>query len=435
MRILNFELNELCFDRIKNYVDQGKLPLFSGLLKENRVSQTVSGESYPYLEPWIQWPTLYTGLTYKQHEIYRLGDVVEKNLNNIWQVLESQGISVGAVSPMNAENRCKAPDFFLPDPWTSTKLVADQRVAALYRTLADLVNDNATRPPGVRVLTSVFLQSLPFLNIQVVLWGVKNLRYILRYKWAKAVALDVLLYAITANLAAKKGTEYVSLFLNAGAHIQHHHMYDSFVYQGPNRNPSWYSDARVNGDDPLLFVYEAYEFILRDSLRDESSKKIITTGLSQKPNEHAFFQYRLKDASMFIESICQGLNVSMRMSRDFLVNGDQNLLARVRDGLLDFTLQGSSIFEIEERESSLFVQIGYTGPIEGFKEVAHRGQPFDLRDMVSLVSIENALHQDIGYVVDVSDCLRMPEGRSGKLKLEKFQGILLESMTGESMSY
>ena len=61
----------------------------------------------------------------------------------------------------------------------------------------------------------------------------------------------------------------------------------------------------------------------------------------------------------------------------------------------------------------------------------HRGQPFDLSEMVSLVSIENALHQDVGYVVDVSDCLRMTQATNGELKLEKLQEILLESLTSQ----
>src|SRR3546814_4283540 len=62
-----------------------------------------------------------------------------------------------------------------------------------------------------------------------------------QYKWAKAAFLDRLLTDMTFSLMRKHRPDYVSLFLNAGAHIQHHHMYDSAIYPGNRSNPGWYS--------------------------------------------------------------------------------------------------------------------------------------------------------------------------------------------------
>lgn len=66
------------------------------------------------LEPWIQWVTAHTGLTFEQHNVFRLGDIADKDIPQIWEYLETNGISVGAVSPMNANNRVsKAVFLFL----------------------------------------------------------------------------------------------------------------------------------------------------------------------------------------------------------------------------------------------------------------------------------------------------------------------------------
>src|SRR3546814_10041375 len=77
------------------------------------LTQTVAEKAYPALEPWIQWPTVYTGKSFAEHGIFRLGDAVDRNHVQIWEYLESRGLKVAAVSPMNAANRCSNPAFFL----------------------------------------------------------------------------------------------------------------------------------------------------------------------------------------------------------------------------------------------------------------------------------------------------------------------------------
>ena len=113
-------LNELNLDLIRGYVDSGLLPNFEQLL-QNGVVETTSEQEYSHLEPWIQWVTVQTGLPYRDHQVFRLGDIVNRaDLNQIFEELENEGLSVGAVSPFNADNRLENPEFFIPDPWTQT---------------------------------------------------------------------------------------------------------------------------------------------------------------------------------------------------------------------------------------------------------------------------------------------------------------------------
>ena len=61
----------------------------------------------------------------------------------LFEELEAEGLSVGAVSPFNAENRLNNPSFFIPDPWTKTNPSGNWVVQALYQAVHQSVNDNA----------------------------------------------------------------------------------------------------------------------------------------------------------------------------------------------------------------------------------------------------------------------------------------------------
>ena len=137
-------LNELNFDFVKYYISKGELQNFKKLFETQPPIVSRSEKDYKLLEPWIQWVTIYTGLSYKEHGVFRLGDIVEKpELSQLFEELESKGINVGAVSPFNADNRLESPAFFVPDPWTVTKLSGSRLVGKVYKSIRQLVNDNA----------------------------------------------------------------------------------------------------------------------------------------------------------------------------------------------------------------------------------------------------------------------------------------------------
>ena len=109
MKLILLELNEINFDFVRKYISSGeKLPGFTKLL-EGKFIHTNSEEKYEYLEPWIQWVSVHTGKSFKDHKIFRLGDIVSSSEKQIFETLEEEGITVGAVSPMNARNNLKNP--------------------------------------------------------------------------------------------------------------------------------------------------------------------------------------------------------------------------------------------------------------------------------------------------------------------------------------
>lgn len=403
MQVLSLELNELNFHYIERFVDQGKLPAFARLFAAHQVRETDAGEVYPQLEPWIQWPTIYTGKTYSEHRLFRLGDVVYNDQPQIWDYLEQRGLKVGAISPMNASNRCVNPAFFLPDPWTQARIVADPRVAKLYGLLGSLVNDNATSDASLAKLASQILPlALPHMTATSLAGYFKILPMALKYKWARAAFLDRLLADVFVSLWKKTKPDFASLFLNAGAHIQHHHTYDSAAYDGDRTNPGWYSKAADTQDDPLLFIYRVYDSILSELVALKDTRVFISTGLSQVPNKREHYQYRIVDFDDFFATVgLKDATIRPRMSRDFLLEFPSAAAAAEARPALDRLRCGNApLLTIEDRGETLFCQVGYFGPPSGLSQVSIDGIAGDYSQAFSLVSIENAVHQATGYFVD-----------------------------------
>ena len=59
-------------------------------------------------------------------------------------------------------------------------------------------------------------------------------KFLDRMKCSWALLLDLILHDLHINLLSKNKTEFSSIFLNAGAHIQHHYFFNSKYYKNKN---------------------------------------------------------------------------------------------------------------------------------------------------------------------------------------------------------
>jgi len=82
--LLVVELNEVNFDFVRRYIARRELPTLSGLLARHGLVETSSETEYDHLEPWIQWVTAHTGKTFAEHGVFRLGDIIEHDIDQIW---------------------------------------------------------------------------------------------------------------------------------------------------------------------------------------------------------------------------------------------------------------------------------------------------------------------------------------------------------------
>jgi len=400
-------LNEVNFEYLKAYAAKGDLPNFARVFGDVPVINTSSEKAYHELEPWIQWVSIQTGKTYSEHGIFRLGDMVDADFDQIWEHLEQKyGITTAAVSPMNAANRLKKPAFFIPDPWTQTNVSGHWLIRKLSSAVANAVNENAT---GRSKLSTYFYVLLGLMRYSLFRHHLKSAVQVLkamRKHYQRAILLDTLLTDMFISEWKDKKPGFATLFLNGCAHIQHHYMFNSSCYTGKNRNPEWYLKP---GEDPLRAGYIAYDKILGQLMKLPNNPRILmATGLHQNPVEKPIFYWRLTDHKGFLSALGMTYrDVFPRMSRDFLVTFDNDKDAMAGEKLLKscHATDGQAMFgEIENRGNSLFITLTYPDDIkEGFMVKCGATLIPDFNEMVSFVAIKNGEHDGEGYFVDLAN--------------------------------
>ena len=201
------------------------------------------------------------------------------------------------------------------------------------------------------------------------------------------------------TLFKKKSADFSTLFLNAGAHIQHHYFLNSpFVGSSVLPNPSWYVGK---GYDPLLEMLKIYDDILVDILHVQDTEFIIATGLSQKACEQPEFYYRLKDHREFLKYFdVKFSDVVPRMTRDFLVSFDSVEEASVAEKQLSEIRVNNEIRffeEIDNRGKDIFVVLTYPSEITKNCKINGLGKQCPLTGLVTFVAIKNGVHQGKGF--------------------------------------
>ena len=396
------ELNEINFDLVRHYIKSGaELPVLKQLMAQG-VLTSLSEEVYEHLEPWIQWPSVHTGKTYNEHQVFRLGDAVNHQGSQIFEDIERRGYSVGNLSAMNAANRMEKPAFFIPDPWTNTPSDSSFVSRALAQAVSQTVNDNTGGKITAQSALNLGLASIALISPRRYFWFVRKLLWALRKPWRKAMFLDLALAEYFVSLVKRKKPEFSTLFLNAGAHIQHHYMLSSSVLTDTAfRNPDWYVEP---GADPLLEVYQQYDEILGRLMHLPNARYIIATGLSQKPYDKPVFYYRLAEHESFLDLLdIAYVSVEPRMTRDFLIRfADDAARDEAVEKLSALAIDGVALFgQLDKRPNEVFVTMDYPMEISSNTVLDANGflnASFKLADHVNFVAIKNGEHQGKGFV-------------------------------------
>lgn len=400
--LILLELNEINFDVVERYVaaDATRFPALKKLMAGVHI-RTSCEKQYEELEPWIQWASVHTGKTYAEHGVFRLGDMVGSKVPQIFEQMESAGLRVGAISAMNAENRLKQPAYFIPDPWTQTPTDGTWWSEALGQAVSQAVNDNAQARITPKSLLIVLFGLLRFARVA---HYPKYLSLVLesrRKPWLKVLLLDLLLHDVHWSMFKAKRPNFSTLFLNAGAHIQHHYFFNAEPLRkvSPNKNPSWYVPESA---DPLADVLSLYDLIVGEYFARTDADVVLATGLAQKPYDRVKFYYRLNTHADFLRGLGIAFrNVLPRMTRDFLIEFESMQQAQAaQDVLFGVRVVGNDepLFgEIDNRGNSLFVTLTYPQEITELTQYQVGDRKAALLPEVSFVAIKNGMHQEEGF--------------------------------------
>jgi hypothetical protein len=392
-------LNEIDFGLAKRYVTPLRLKNIGALL-DGKCSITQSESDYAKLEPWIQWVTVHTGLDATQHGVFRLGDIVHSPAPQIFETLEQCGLSVGNICAMNAANRMEKPAYFIPDPWTLTESDGSLWSRKLTIAFRQAVNDNArnrlTLGNMFWLLGGLIRFARPknypeYLHLALFSKG---------KPWRKALFLDLFLSDIHVSLHRRTKPDFASVFFNAGAHIQHHYMFNARHGRSDlPRNPEWYVGAN---DDPFAEMLRMYDRMLGSLMAHRDCDFIVATGLTQQPYDRIKYYYRLNEHARFLEQAgIRFASVTPRMTRDFLVEFESEASALQAQTDLSAIVAGPErkplFSEIDNRGNSLFVSLTYPDQISEATEVHIKETSQALLPLVSFVAIKNGMHNSTGY--------------------------------------
>ena len=395
MQLVLIELNEINFEYAKKYFDILKIDTIKNINKE--LIETESENSDEMLEPWIQWHSIHTGCTAKDHGVFRLGDAINSKKIQIFEELEANHLTVGSISAMNSINNLKNPSYFIPDPWTNTKSDDSFFSKIITLVLKDTVNNNASGKFSIKNYIYLIIIFLRFVRLKKYIIFFKFLFSSFLGKWRKALFLDLLIHEIHLNLLKSKKPNFSCVFFNAGAHIQHHYLLNSLANTTNIKNP----DKILNkNQDPFKEMLEVYDGILKDYFT-YSENIIIATGLTQSIVKKPHYYYRLINHNIFLQNLdINFLSIEPRMSRDFLIHfSDNNSRDKGYEKLKTIGMN-DQIFcgVLELKDKSIFTTLTYNKEIFKNDFINVGDVEYRIFDQVVFVALKNGHHQGNGFL-------------------------------------
>jgi len=284
--VILLEFNELSPLLMRRFMTEGKLLNFQRLHDESQVYITTASERPPFLEPWIQWVNVHSGLTYEDHKIFQLDEGHRLTVPRVWDVLSNEGFRIGICGSMNVRYEPPINGYVLPDPWST---LVEPYPAAL-KPYFSFVQKNVMEHTNERAPVSK-IECLQFARFMARsgLSGdtvTATLKQLLseragQTRWKRATILDRLQFDVFRHYYRRFKPHFSTFFLNSTAHFQH--MYwrnmepEDFKRKPTNEEQSAFEGA-------ILFGYTEMDNLVGRFLRlcQPNTTLISCTALSQQ---------------------------------------------------------------------------------------------------------------------------------------------------------
>ncbi|MFQ5784552.1 MAG: hypothetical protein ACE5H8_06980 [Alphaproteobacteria bacterium] len=343
-KLILIEFNELCPHLLQRWMSEGRLPNFRKFYQDAQVFTTEADVTDSrYLEPWIQWYSLHTGLSHDQHGVFHLTDGPRAGHPDIWEMLAERGMTVGNFSSMNAGRLSSPGAFYVPDPWCTSERAFPDELDTYHKVVANRVQEYTNSDKGIG-----FRDYLSFARF-LALHGVRGrtvssvIRQLISERlggdiaWRRAAVLDELQFDVFRFFHRRSRPDFATFFSNSTAHYQHtywRHMDPAvFKVRPPESELTAYKDA-------ILFGYQRMDRLLGDFFEFERQgvALALATALSQRPflkYEDAGGQlfYRARDIEGFLERL------DVRYEKIFPVMTHQYMLHFANDRSRDEALK------------------------------------------------------------------------------------------------
>jgi hypothetical protein len=400
LKAVLLELNEVNFDLLLNATRLYDLPNLKRLVQFSK-SETSTKDAYDsgYLEPWVQWVSVHTGVPSEKHLIKHLGDVPNLSDGQIWEVLSQNNVDSGIWGIMNGARRnAKECLFFVADPWTfgekpypenlSGFVELAQYIAKNYLNLSPFALLKYGMTYLIFLLRTVGIFELitaGFLFLEGLLrFGPRNMVLGSFFEYSSAIAF--------AKYKQKYSPSFSILFFNLLAHIQHH-----YWRLGPeNITPQIQYGFKI--------IDKAIGKVLAQVQPDEIV--LVANGLSQiNTNEDKpWILYRPYDPDKFLRAIgIEFEKVEALMTHDahiFFVSVEQKQKAFA--ALSTASILNEKLFCVEEDPSNLnklFYRLEFTGEVLSDTNFQINNESYRFLDFFEQVVTRTGKHFPQGFIL------------------------------------
>jgi hypothetical protein len=289
-KLIFLEFNELCPPLLEKWMAAGDLPNFKRFYDSSDVFITKPDVDSPVnLEPWIQWYSTHTGVSFEDHKVFHLGDGPKAGQPDIWTILLDSGFRVGNISSMNAAAFRNDGSFFMADPWCTTEAAYPESLQPIQEFVQQNVQEYTQ--PGATGLSGLVRKIRAGFSLATGGLSPETTRMIARQLtteklhgadyWKRVAILDwLLLDVFRKNFRARK-PDFSTLFLNSTAHLQHaywrHMEPEKFDVQAPAEEADTFRDA-------ILFGYQNMDRIIGRlfDLEKDGATLVLMSALSQQ---------------------------------------------------------------------------------------------------------------------------------------------------------
>jgi len=404
-KVLIVELNEFNTDLIIAALKQHPLPSLAkafNLPKANYKTQDRYNSGY--LEPWVQWVSIHTGVPSLVHRIKHLGDVPHLGVEQCWETLSRHGITTGVWGVMNGERReAKNNLFFLPDPWTFSEWATPSRLDNLLLLPRYIAKNH--RHLKLSRLISDTLKLFRFLYSEKMLGTVIHETFKLLIPLKKFGKKDFIFISYFDYVSTLFFIEYKKkyqpqctyLFLNSLAHLQHHH---------------WQEGDTVSPE--ILFGLQYLDKVFEKlfaAFPDDAL--IVHNGLSQMNTNHErpWVLYRQKDPEKFFRALkIPALRIEQHMTHDgHAFFSDSALCEQAYQQLSQATVAEKRLFHVEKNANDpckLFYMLKFTDDLPAKVTFSFNNKHYNFFSHFDRIVTRTGRHIPIGTVL--SDTVLFP---------------------------
>jgi hypothetical protein len=359
--IILIELNELCPAFMQDFMDRGLIPNFARFYESSHVFTTDAAEEPPHLEPWIQWLSVHSGMTYTEHGAFHLGE--GRNLKDkcVAQLLSDAGVPVGVFSSMNTNYR-QLNGYFIPDPWDIEGATSPAWLEPFYRTVANQIQESSkedgfTKLDMARFGFFMMRHGLTYSSVKAIARQLLDEKRDPGVQWRRASLLEHVQYDLFRRLNRRFGVRFATVFCNSTAHYQH--------YYWRNMQPEEFQTPLSETDHPSLrdairFGYESMDQMVGRLMDDNPGATLmLCTALSQQPWDTTKCTFRPRDFMALIEfaGIPQkSVEVKPVMAEQFhLIFAADTDAQQAEQRLQELSVDGEPLMLVERKDNGVFI--------------------------------------------------------------------------------